>query len=150
MRKTLTLFTAAVLLTGTAFAGSAVARDRSDRSDRSELTANQMTDQAAARAAQLKADLRLTPEQEKNWSAFEVSVVEMWKNQTQRRIAWRAAHAKQQENVDLIDEMRKEADEQIDRSNERKKLADASQPLYASLDDQQKRRFSAALFRRDQ
>jgi len=150
MRKTLTLFTAAVLLTGTAFAGSAVARDRSGRSDRSELTANQMTDQAAARAAQLKADLRLTPEQEKNWSPFEVAVVEMWKNQTQQRLAWRAAHAKQQENVDLIDEMRKEADQQIDRSNERKKLADASQPLYASLDDQQKRRFSAALFRRDQ
>ena len=149
MRKTLTLFTAAALLTGAALAGPAVARDRSDRSDRSELTANQMADQAAARAAQLKADLRLTPEQDKNWSAFEVAVVDMWKNQSQQRLAWRAAHAKQQDNVDLIDEMRKEADAQIDRSNERKKLADASQPLYNGLDDQQKRRFSAALFRRD-
>ena len=149
MRKTLTLFTAAVLLTGTALAGPAVARDRSDRSDRPELTANQMADQAAARAAQLKADLRLTPEQDKNWPAFEVAVVDMWKNQTQQRLAWRAAHARQQDNVDLIDEMRKEADAQIDRSNERKKLADASQPLYNGLDDQQKRRFSAALFRRD-
>ena len=149
MRKTLTLFTAAVLLTGTALAGPAVARDRSDRSDRSEFTANQMADQAAARAAQLKADLRLTPEQDKNWPAFEVAVVDMWKNQTQQRLAWRAAHARQQDNVDLIDEMRKEADAQIDRSNERKKLADASQPLYNGLDDQQKRRFSAALFRRD-
>ena len=67
---------------------------------------------------------------------------------TAHRLARRAC--KQQENIDLIDELRKEADEQIDRSNERKKLADASQPLYASLDDQQKRRFSAALFRRDQ
>ena len=150
MQKPLTPFTAAVLLTGIALAGSAAARDRSDRSDRTELTANQMTDQAAARAAQLKADLRLTPEQEKNWSAFEVAVVEMWKKQTQQRSAWRAAHAKQQENVDLIDEMRKEADDQIDRSNDRKRLADASQPLYASLDDQQKRRFTVALFRRDQ
>jgi LTXXQ motif family protein len=147
MRKTLTLFTAAVLLTGTALAGSAVARDRSDRP---ELTANQMTDQAAARAAELKADLRLTPDQDKNWSAFEVAVVETWKNQTEQRLAWRDAHAKQQDNVDMIEEMRKEADAQIDRANARKKLADASQPLYNSLDDQQKRRFSAALFRRDQ
>jgi hypothetical protein len=146
MRKTLTLLTAAVLLTGTALAGPAVARDRSDRP---ELTANQITDQSAARAAQLKADLRLTPDQDKNWSAFEVAIVETWKNQTEQRLAWRAAHAKQQENVDMIDEMRKEADAQIDRANARKKLADASQPLYNSLDDQQKQRFSAALFRRE-
>jgi hypothetical protein len=45
--------------------------------------------------------------------------------------------------------MRKDADEQIDRSNARKKLADTAQPLYASLDDQQKQRFSETLFRRD-
>jgi hypothetical protein len=146
MRKTLTLSTAAVLLTATALAGPAVARDRADRP---ELTASQMTDQAAARAAQLKADLRLTPDQDKNWSAFEVAVVETWKNQSQARLAWRTAHAKQQDNANLIDDMRKEADEQIDRSNARKKLADAAQPLYTSLDDQQKRRFAEALFRRE-
>jgi len=149
MRKTLTLVATAVVLTGTMLAGSAVARDRDDRTDRPELTANQMTDRAAARAAQLKADLRLTSEQEKNWPAFEVSVVGLWKNQAQQRTAWRAAHAKQQDSVDLIDEMRRDADQQIERSNERKALADASQPLYASLDDQQKRRFAASLFRRD-
>jgi len=44
--------------------------------------------------------------------------------------------------------LRKDADEQINRSNARKKLADAAQaqPLYSSLDDQQKRRFPGALF----
>jgi LTXXQ motif family protein len=145
MRKTLILVTAAALLTGTAITGSAVARDRSDRT---ELTTRQITDQAAARAAQTKADLRLTPEQKKNWSAFEVAVVAMWKKQAEQQIAWRNAHAKQQGSVDLIDEMRKDADEQIDRSNARKKLA-AAQPLYSSLDDQQKHRFVEALFRRD-
>jgi hypothetical protein len=45
--------------------------------------------------------------------------------------------------------MRKDADEQIDPSNAQKKLADAAQPLYSSLDDQQKRRFAEALFHRD-
>ena len=146
MRKTLILVTTAALLTGTAITGSAVARDRSDRS---ELTSSQITDQAAARAAQMKADLRLTTEQEKNLPAFETAVVDVWKKQAEQRIAWRNAHARQQGSVDLIDEMRKDADEQIDRSNARKKLADAAQPLYSSLDDQQKHRFAEALFRRD-
>jgi hypothetical protein len=45
MRKT--LVATAALLTGTAMTGSAVARDRSDRT---ELTSSQITDQAAARA----------------------------------------------------------------------------------------------------
>jgi hypothetical protein len=97
----------------------------------------------------MKADLRLTPEQEKNWSAFETAVVDMWKKQTEQQIAWRNAHAKQQGSADLIDEMRKDAEQQIDEANARKKLADAAQPLYSSLDDQQKHRFSETLFRRD-
>jgi surface antigen len=146
MRKTLILFTTAAMLAGTAITGSAVARDRSDRT---ELTASQITDQTAARAAKMKADLRLTPEQEKNWSACETAVVDMWKTQAEQQISWRNAHAKQQGSVDLIDEMRKDANEHIDQANAWKKLADAAQPLYSSLDDQQKRRFADALFRRD-
>jgi hypothetical protein len=146
MRKTLILATAAAMLAGTAITGAAVARDRSDRT---ELTASQITDQAAARAAQMKADLRLTAEQEKNWPAFETAVVDMWKKRTEARTAWRSAHAKQQGSNDLIDEMRKDADVQIDEANARKKLADAAQPLYSGLDDQQKQRFSETLFRRD-
>lgn len=146
MRKTLVLATAAAMLAGTAITGAAVARDRSDRT---EFTASQITDQAAARAAQMKADLRLTADQEKNWPAFETAVVDMWKKRTEARIAWRSAHAKQQGRVDLIDEMRKDADLQIDEANVRKKLADAAQPLYSGLDDQQKQRFSETLFRRD-
>ena len=146
MQKILILVTTAVMLAGTAITGAAVARDRSDRT---ELTAGQITDRAAARAAQMKADLRLTAEQEKNWPAFETAVVDMWKKRTEARIAWRTAHAKQQVSVDVIDEMRKDADQQIDEANARKKLADAAQPLYSGLDDRQKQRFSETLFRRD-
>ena len=101
--------------------GSAIARDRSDRT---ELTAGQISDRAVARAARMKADLRLTQEQEKNWAAFDTAVVDMWKKQAEQRIAWRNARATQQQgNADLIADMRKEADEQIDRANARKKLA---------------------------
>jgi hypothetical protein len=42
--------------------GAAIARDRSDRS---ELTATQMTDRADARTAKMKVDLNLTADQEK-------------------------------------------------------------------------------------
>jgi hypothetical protein len=42
--------------------------------------------------------------------------------------------------------MRKNADSQIERSNDRKKLADAAQPLYTSLTEQQKSRFAEILF----
>ena len=146
MRKTLILVTTAAMLASTAITGAAVARDHTDRT---ELTAGQIADQAAARAAQMKADLRLTAEQEKNWPAFETAVVDMWKKRTEARVAWRSAHAKQQGSVDLIDEMRKDADLQIDEANARKKLADAAQPLYSGLDDQQKQRFSETLFHRD-
>jgi hypothetical protein len=146
MRKSIILFTAVALLTGTAITGAAVARDRSDPI---ELTASQITDQSMARAAQMKADLRLTSDQEKNWSGFETAVVDMWKKQAEHQIAWRNAHANQQGSANLIDDMRKDADDQVERGNDRKKLADAAQPLYTSLDDQQKRRFSEALFRRD-
>ena len=146
MHKTLILVTTAAMLAGTAITGAAVARDRSDRT---ELTAGQITDQAAARAAKMKADLRLTAEQEKNWPAFETAVVDMWKKRTEARIAWRTTKAKQQGSTDLIDELRKDADRQIDEANARKKLADAAQPLYSGLDDQQKRRFAETLFSRD-
>jgi hypothetical protein len=42
--------------------------------------------------------------------------------------------------------MRKNADRQIERANDRKKLADAAQPLYTGLNEQQKSRFAETLF----
>ena len=47
---------------------------------------------------------------------------------------------------DVLDEMRKNADAQIERSNDRKKLADAAQPLYATFNEQQKQRFAETMF----
>jgi hypothetical protein len=133
----------ATLLTGIGLTGSAVARDRSDRA---ELTANQMTDRADVRAAKLKVDLNLTADQEKNWPAFASAMQDMNKKQADRRIAVRDARTQQHGTVDALDEMRKKADSQIERSNDEKKLADAAQPLYASLNEQQKSRFVEILF----
>jgi hypothetical protein len=146
MRKTLILFMSAALLTGTALTGSAVARDRSDRT---ELTAIQMTDRAEVQTAKMKVDLNLTADQEKNWSGFASAMQDTSKKQADRSIAMRDARAQQHGNFDALDEMRKSADRQIERSNDRKKLADAAQPLYTSLNEQQKNRFAESLFGSD-
>jgi hypothetical protein len=143
MRKTMIVFMSAALLTGSALTGSAVARDRSDRA---ELTAVQMTDRAEVRTAKMKVDLNLTADQEKNWSGFASAMQDMSKKQADRQIAMRDARAQQHGSFDALDEMRKNADRQIERSNDRKKLADAAQPLYTSLNEQQKNRFAESLF----
>jgi hypothetical protein len=143
MRKTAVYLITAALMTATALAGPAAARDRSDRV---ELTANQMADRSDARIAKMKVDLNLTADQDKNWAGFTSAMQDMNKKQADRRIARRDTRAQQQGSVDLIDELRRNADSQIEHANERKKLADAAQPLYASLNEQQKNRFAEMLF----
>jgi DNA polymerase III delta prime subunit len=146
MRRAITSLATAALLIGSVTVAPAIARDRSDRV---ELTASQLTDQAAARAAQLKADLRLTPEQDKNWSGVQAELVNVWRKRGEQRQSWRNARAANREgSTDLIEQMRKDGDNQIERGNDLKKLAAAAEPLYVSLDDQQKRRFTEALFQR--
>jgi hypothetical protein len=142
MRKTALYLMTVALMTATALAGPAAARDRSDRV---ELTANQMADRSDARIAKMKVDLNLTADQDKDWPGFASAMQDMNKKQADRRIARRDTR-EQQGNVDLIDELRRNADSQIDHANERKKLADASQPLYASLNEQKKARFTGMLF----
>jgi hypothetical protein len=59
------------------------------------------------------------------------------KKRADREVALRGECAERKGTVDIIDQMRKEADSQIERSNKWKTLADAAQPLYTSLNDQQ-------------
>jgi hypothetical protein len=143
MRKFAIVMMSAALVTGTALTGSAIARDRSDRS---ELTSGQMTDRADASTAKMKVDLNLNADQEKNWSGFASAMHDMSKKQADRRIAMRDARAQDHGTFDALDELRKNADRQIERANDRKKFADAAQPLYASLNEQQKNRFAESLF----
>jgi hypothetical protein len=143
MRKSLIFLTSAALLTGSALSSSAIARDRSERTD---LTASQMVDRADARTAKMKVDLNLTADQEKNWSGFASSMQDISRKQADRRVAMRDVRAQQHGSFDALDEMRKSADAQIERSNDRKKLADAAQPLYTSLTEQQKSRFAEIVF----
>jgi hypothetical protein len=141
MKKAL-LLAAAVLIAGAPLAGSAVARDRTDRV---ALTANQIVAQEDVRIARIKADLRLTPEQEKNWPGLESAMRDAGKTRAERQVASQADRAPQKETGDLIEYLTSRSKFLGDRSADMKKLADAAQPLYASLDDQQKKRFANEL-----
>ena len=142
MRKAMVAITTSILLCGSALTGSAVARDRSDRA---ELSANQITNQHDARIARIKADLRLTPEQQKNWPGFESAMSDIGKTRADRHIAWQADRGQQRSPIDVIEIMRMRAKFMSEHSVDQKTLADAAEPLYASLNDRQKRRFAEEL-----
>jgi len=143
MNKTLLSLTAA-FVAGAASLGSVNAQDRSHRA---ELPANQISDEVDAQTARIRADLRLTPDQEKNWAGFESAMRDIGKTRADRENTTREDRAQQKGPVNIIDRMHREADYMSERSADQKKLADAAQPLFASLDDQQKRRFSENLIR---
>jgi zinc resistance-associated protein len=92
-----------------------------------------------ARLAALKAGLMLTPEQEKNWPAFEQAARELGKLRLDRMSAMRSAGA----SDDPVERLRQRATALSDTGAALKKLADATDPLYKSLDENQKRRFAA-------
>ena len=124
------------------------AQDRSqDRSRRVEVPANQTADQVDARVARIRADLRLTPEQENNWAGFESAMRDIGKTRADREVKARADREQKKGPVDIIEQMHRGAEVMSVRSVETKKLADAAQPLFASLSDQQKRRLTEELVR---
>jgi hypothetical protein len=90
-----------------------------------------------ARIAALKAGLELTPEQEKNWPAVEAAIRDMAKARADRM----AARANEQPPSDPIERLHRRAERLGTMAAGLKKLADAEEPLYKSLDDAQKQRF---------
>ena len=107
-------------------------------------TAEDVSALADARIAGLKAGLNLTPEQEKNWPAVETAIRDLAK-QRAARIEQRAARANERRNaqaLDMIERLRGRADAMSNAATSLKRLADATEPLYKSLDDGQKRRLA--------
>jgi len=92
-----------------------------------------------ARVAALKAGLQLTPDQEKKWPAVEQAVRDMAKAQQERKAKWREG-AKEEKSEDAIARIRARADAMTQRAADLRKLADAAEPLYQSLTDDQKHR----------
>jgi zinc resistance-associated protein len=92
---------------------------------------------ADARIAALHAGLTLTPDQEKNWPAVETALRDLSKQRTERF----AARANAERPKDPVERLGQRAKVLSERGAALKKLADAADPLYKSLDDAQKQRF---------
>ena len=148
MKKTIVAGTIALTLAGAglALAQQSNAARRRGACGRAPRIVAAFTD---ARVAGLKAGLKLTAEQEKNWPAVETAIRDLAKERADRMAARREARRggdnAQRPRPDAIARLRQGADAMTTRAASLKKLADAAEPLYKSLDDGQKRRFAVLL-----
>ena len=99
-----------------------------------------------AHLAGMKAALKLTPDQDKNWTAFESAVRDAAQARRDEIKAMRQAwHKNSDQSADQrpspIDRMTAMSDRLAKASTEIKAIAEAAKPLYASLDDGQRRHF---------
>ena len=140
MWKRLIAGTAMLMISGSTLA-SAQQSSPAERSHRAQLTADDIAAFTDARIAALKAALKLTPVQEKNWPAVEQAVRDISKERIAQREARRAAG----QRTDITERLRDRADALTTRANALRRLADAENSLYQSLDEAQKRRFGIAL-----
>jgi hypothetical protein len=100
---------------------------------------------ADAKIAAVHAGLKLTADQEKLWPPVESAVRELVKIRLDRAAAREAAAAKpadDQPKPDPVARLRKRAENMLASATVLKKIADAADPLYKTLDDGQKRRLA--------
>src|SRR5882724_5441969 len=111
-----------------------------------QLTAEQIVANSDANIDRIKAELKLTPEQEKHWTAFNSAMHYLGHNGADR-LNLRIARAQRDPPDDIIEQMRNEAQFLNDRAVDQRNVADAAEPLFASLDDKQKAIFIEEMVR---
>jgi Arc/MetJ family transcription regulator len=99
---------------------------------------------ADAKIAAVHAGLKLNADQEKLWPAVESAVRDLVKIRIDRAKAREAAAARadDQPKPDPVTRLRNRADRMTATAAVLKKIADAADPLYKTLDDGQKRRLA--------
>jgi hypothetical protein len=102
-----------------------------------QITAEQIVANSDANIERIKKELNLTPEQEKNWAGFNSAMHYLGHNGADR-LNLRIARAKRDPPDDIIEQMRNEAQFLNDRAVDQRNVADAAEPLFASLDDKQR------------
>jgi hypothetical protein len=102
-----------------------------------QMTAEQIVATSDANIERIKKELNLTPEQEKHWVGFNSAMHHLGHNGADR-LNLRVARAKRDPPDDIIEQMRNEAQFLNDRAVDQRNVADAAEPLFASLDDKQK------------
>lgn len=121
------------------------------------MSTDDMSAMADAKIAGVKAGLRLTPDQEKLWPPVEAAARDLAKQRADRIAARREAMRDMRDQRDrrsddargqpgprspdeMFDRFKRRADNMTASANALKKLSDAAEPLYKSLNDDQKRR----------
>jgi zinc resistance-associated protein len=143
MNKPLLIAATAIALTMPSFSSLVTATEQESKHPRFSTE-----DHAAftdARIAALKAGLKLTPSQEKNWPPLEAALREAAKSRSARLSVWREKAKAIHEHNDVIEALRLHAKGLSALGGEMEKVADAAKPLFDSLDDAQKRRFGVLL-----
>jgi LTXXQ motif family protein len=111
-----------------------------------QLTAEQIVANSDAYVERIKKELNLTSEQEKNWGPFASAMHYLGHNGADR-LNLRIARAQRDPPDDIVEQMRNEAQFLVDRAADQRNVADAADPLYASLDDKQKQIFIEEMVR---
>jgi LTXXQ motif family protein len=111
-----------------------------------QLTAEQIVANSDANIERIKTELKLTPEQEKHWSGFNSAMHYLGHNGADR-LNLRIARTKRDPPDDIIEQMRNEAQFLNDRAVDQRNVADAAEPLFASLDARQKAQFIEEMVR---
>jgi hypothetical protein len=111
-----------------------------------QLTAEQIVANSDANIDRIKAELKLTPEQEKHWTGFNSAMHYLGHNGADR-LNLRIARTKRDPPDDIIEQMRNEAQFLNDRAVDQRNVADAAEPLFASLDEKQKAIFIEEMVR---
>ncbi|MFH1341885.1 MAG: Spy/CpxP family protein refolding chaperone [Pseudomonadota bacterium] len=111
-----------------------------------QLTAEQIVANSDANIERIKTELKLTPEQEKHWAGFNSAMHYLGHNGADR-LNLRIARAKRDPPDDIIEQMRNEAQFLNDRAVDQRNVADAAEPLFASLDARQKAKFIEEMVR---
>jgi hypothetical protein len=102
-----------------------------------QLTAEQIVANSDANIERIKKQLNLTPEQEKHWAGFNSAMHYLGHNGADR-LKLRIARAQRDPPDDIIEQMRNEAQFLNDRAADQRNVADAAEPLFASLNEKQK------------
>jgi hypothetical protein len=137
MWKLLTVGSTALAITVTSLA-YAQQGDRPGSGRRWQPSIEDLRAFGEARLAALKAGLMLTSDQAQNWPAYEQAERELAKQRLERRMALRNASP----SNDPVERLRRQASAMSDTGASLTKLADATEPLYKSLDENQKQRFA--------
>jgi len=142
MLKVVVAATAAVTIAGSSMA-YAQRDERAEGARRWQPTTEDLSAFQAARLAALRAGLTLTPEQEKHWPAFEQAMRELQQLRLKRVTAIREARRDgRRPMTDPSERMRERATRLSESGAILNRLAEATDPLYRSLDEAQKRRFA--------